>query len=674
MANIHSEVIRNHAAFIWSVADLLRGDYKQSEYGRVILPLTVLRRLDCVLAPTKQQVLIRAAQMKGKADNLDLILERASGQKFYSTSKLDFRRLLDAPDDLADNLRHYIVSFSSGARDVLDKFDFATQITRLDRAGLLYMVVSKFAEIDLHPDVVPNLEMGYLYEELVRRFSELSNETAGEHFTPREVIRLMVNLLFIEDVDLLTKPGIAKTILDPACGTGGMLSGAEDLLRELNPDAGLHVYGQELNAETYAICRSDMMLKGQDASHIVYGNSFSEDGHGSLKVDYLLANPPFGVEWKKVAAAVTDEAESKGFAGRFGAGLPRINDGSFLFLQHMISKMKPVSRGGSRLAIVFNGSPLFTGGAGSGESEIRRWIIENDWLEAVVALPDQLFYNTGISTYFWVVSNRKHPERRGTVQLIDARDLSVKMRKSLGEKRKQISDTQIDEVVRLYGEFSEGERVKIFPNEAFGFLRVTVERPLRVRWEVTEETLAAVSADRKLAKLGDAPKAALRAGLTGWGEEAITDAALAAKKVRALLAEVGERGKLLETALLDALAVRDPDAPPVTDTRGNAIPDPDLRDNENVALPVGALTYEATVDARLRTLAYRTAIEDHLTAEVLPYVPDAWVDYEKTKIGYEIPLTRTFYKYVPPRPLAEIDAEIKTLEAGIQELLREVTG
>ncbi len=496
-----SEVIRNHAAFIWSVADLLRGDYKQSEYGRVILPLTVLRRLDCVLEPTKQKVLDQVARYGDRAGNIEPILIAASGEQFFNTSKHDFKTLLAAPDDLADNLRHYIASFSTGAGDVLDKFDFASQIARLDRSNLLYLVVSKFAQIDLHPQVVPNIEMGYLYEELVRKFSELSNETAGEHFTPREVIRLMVNLLFIEDADLLTKPGIAKTLLDPACGTGGMLSVAEDRLRELNPDARLHVYGQELNAETYAICRSDMMLKGQDATNIVYGNSFTEDGHAGLKVDYLLANPPFGVEWKKVADTIRDEAEAKGFAGRFGAGLPRINDGSFLFLQHMISKMKPVDQGGSRLAIVFNGSPLFTGGAGSGESEIRRWIIENDWLEAVVALPDQLFYNTGISTYFWVVTNRKHRERRGKVQLVDARDLFVKMRKSLGAKRKQISDSQIDEIVRLYGDFTAGDRVKIFPNEAFGFLRITVERPLRVRWEVTDDTLAALGAEKKVAKL-----------------------------------------------------------------------------------------------------------------------------------------------------------------------------
>ncbi|MEX2621781.1 MAG: class I SAM-dependent DNA methyltransferase, partial [Egibacteraceae bacterium] len=381
-----TETVRNHAAFVWSVADLLRGDYKQSEYGRVILPLTVLRRLDCVLAPTKNAVLEQAAKYGDRPE----LLKAAAGPDFYNTSRYDFARLLAAPDDLADNLRHYIASFSPGARDVIDKFGFDTQLTRLDRSNLLYLVVSKFAEIDLHPDAVSNLEMGYLYEELIRRFSELSNETAGEHFTPREVIRLMVNLLFIEDADLLTKRGISKTILDAACGTGGMLSVAEDYLREHNDSGRLHVYGQELNAETYAICRSDMMLKGQDAGNIVYGNSFTEDGHADLTVDYSIQNPPFGVEWKKVADPIRDEHESKGFAGRFGAGLPRINDGSFLFLQHAISKMKPAAQGGSRVAIVFNGSPLFTGGAGSGESEIRRWIIENDWLEAVVALPDQL--------------------------------------------------------------------------------------------------------------------------------------------------------------------------------------------------------------------------------------------------------------------------------------------
>jgi type I restriction enzyme M protein len=665
--------IKNHAAFIWSVADLLRGDYKQSEYGKVILPLTVLRRLDCVLEPTKQAVLARAAQLEGKVDNIDPILEKVAGERFFNTSKLDFSKLLAAPDDLADNLRHYIASFSAGARDVLDKFDFEAQITRLDRSNLLYLVVSKFADVDLHPNVVSNLEMGYLYEELVRRFSELSNETAGEHFTPREVIRLMVNLLFIEDSELLTKPGIVKTMLDPACGTGGMLSVAEDHLRSLNEKARLEVYGQELNAETYAICRSDMMLKGQDASHIAYGNSFSEDGHQGATFDYLLANPPFGVEWKKVADVVKDEAETKGFAGRFGAGLPRINDGSFLFLQHMISKMKPVEQGGSRLAIVFNGSPLFTGAAGSGESEIRRWIIENDWLEAIIALPDQLFYNTGISTYFWIVTNRKSPERRGKVQLVDARDLFVKMRKSLGEKRKQISDEQIDEIVRLYGDFTENDKVKIFPNEAFGFMRITVERPLRVRWEVNDDTLAALTADSKVAKLDDDVQAALRAAVEGWRGEQMDDDTVASKRVKDLMKTLGLKGKPLEMAILDALAVRDADAEPITDAKGNVQPDADLRDNENVPLPSVRVTYEADVDPRLATTEFRSAIADYMEAEVHPYVPDAWVDSDKTKVGYEIPLTRHFYVYTPPRPLAEIDAEIKQLEAEIQELLSEVT-
>jgi len=495
------DTIKNHSAFIWSVADLLRGDFKQSEYGRIVLPFVVLRRLDCVLEPTKAKVLAVADQLAGKVENIDPLLRQAAGdEQFYNTSPLSMTRLLDDPTNLADNLHTYLRAFSPGAADVLEKFDLHTQVDRLDRAGLLYLVVSKFAEIDLHPEVVSNLEMGYLYEELIRRFSELSNETAGEHFTPREVIRLMVNLLFIEDDELLTKPGIVKTLADVACGTGGMLSVAQETLRHLNPQARLEVYGQELNAESYAICRSDMMLKGQDASHIAHGNSFSEDGlEGPF--DFLIANPPFGVEWKKVEKAVRDEHESKGFAGRFGAGLPRINDGSFLFLQHMISKMKTPEQGGSRVAIVFNGSPLFTGAAGSGESEIRRWIIENDWLEAVVALPDQLFYNTGISTYFWIVTDRKAPERRGKVQLIDARDLSQKMRKSLGEKRKQLSDDHIAEITKLYGAFEVSDQVKILPNEFFGFLRVTVERPLRLRWEITDDTLAAIRADKRLAKL-----------------------------------------------------------------------------------------------------------------------------------------------------------------------------
>jgi type I restriction enzyme M protein len=662
-------MINNHAAFIWSVADLLRGDYKQSEYGKVILPLTVIRRLDCVLEPTKAKVLA----VHAKYGDREVLLESAAESQFYNTSPLTLTKVLNDSAVIADQLSAYIAGFSPSARDVIEKFDFHTQIARLDRANLLYLVLSKFCEIDLHPDVVSNVEMGYLYEELIRRFSELSNETAGEHFTPREVIRLMVELLFCDDDDLLRKPGTAKTLYDPACGTGGMLSVAEERLREFNPQATMHAFGQELNAETYAICRSDMMIKGQDADNIVYGNSFSEDAFEEEHFDYMLANPPFGVEWKKVAEAVKKEHAKRGFAGRFGAGLPRINDGSFLFLQHMISKMKRPEQGGSRLAIVFNGSPLFTGAAASGESEIRRWIIENDYLEAVVALPDQLFYNTGISTYFWVVTNRKSPERRGKVQLVDARELFTKMRKSLGEKRKQVSPDQIAEIVRLYGEFTERDRVKIFPNESFGFMRITVERPLRLRWEITEETLATFDANPKLAKLlSESQRTALRAELLRW-ETAHTDIKLATERVKDSLAPLGIRGKAIEKAVLETLAVRDPDAEPVTNGHGDIEPDPELRDYENVPLPTTPVAFEVDPTDRLAAIEYRTAVNDYLAAEVLPYLPDAWVDHSKTKVGYEIPLTRHFYKYVPPRPLAEIDAEIKQLESEIQVLLNEVT-
>ena len=671
-----SATVKNHAAFIWSVADLLRGDYKQSEYGKVILPLTVLRRLDCVLEPTKTKVLERYEKLKGDYENLEPVLCTVSGEQFYNVNRLDLPRLLDDPTQLAANLRAYIAGFSSGARDVLEKFDFDTQIARLDKANLLYQVIGKFAEIDLHPNTVSNLEMGYLYEELIRRFSELSNETAGEHFTPREVIRLMVNLLFAEDSDVLTKPGTVRTLFDPACGTGGMLSVAEDYLRQLNPKAQLEVFGQELNEETYAICRSDMMLKGQDASHIAVGNSFSDDGHAGRTFDYCLANPPFGVEWKKIETDVRKEYDQLGFRGRFGAGLPRINDGSFLFLQHMIAKMKPVEEGGSRIAIVFNGSPLFTGAAGSGESEIRRWIIENDWLEAVISLPDQLFYNTGISTYFWIVTNRKSEERRGQVQLVDARELFTKMRKSLGNKRNEISSEQIAEITRLYAEFAEGDHVKILPNEAFGFMRVTVERPLKVKWvlnDATADGVAKTKAWKAFSPVVDNLSAADFFGVVGPFDFLMWhpwDSA-AAMRVSLLKVRPDLSGDLVKE-VLKAAAQSDPEGVLVIDKKGHPQPDADLRDNENVPLPDVAVTWETDVTERLETPAYRAAVNEYVTAEVLPYVADAWVDYEKTKVGYEIPLTRHFYKYVPPRSLAEIDAEIKQLEDEIQSLLDEV--
>jgi type I restriction enzyme M protein len=669
--------VKNHAAFIWAVADLLRGDYKPADYGKVILPFTVLRRLDCVLEDTKPKVIERFAKLKGTIENVEPVLCAVSGEQFYNTNALDFQRLLDDPNQLTGNLRAYIAGFSSGARDVLERFDFDTQIAKLDRDNLLYLVVSKFAEIDLHPGTVSNLEMGYLYEELIRRFSELSNETAGEYFTPREVIRLMVNILFSEDADVLTKPGTVRTLYDPACGTGGMLSVAEDYLRHLNPGARLEVFGQELNDATYAICRSDMMLKGQDASHIVPGNSFSDDGHAGQKFDYCLANPPFGVDWKKVEDPIRKEHAQLGFRGRFGAGLPDIDDGALLFLQHMISKMRPVEQGGSRIAIVFNGSPLFTGAAGGRVSEIRRWIVENDWLEAVVALPDQLFYNTGISTYFWIVTNRKSDERRGKVQLVDAREMFVRRRKSLGEKRKQIDDSQIDEITRIYASLVPDERVKILPNEAFGYLRITVERPRRVRWVLDAVSLQRVQKSKTwksyLASSGGGCPEGSRdwserfGSLWGktWSEARVFEDSLRASQLDLPAAVIKE--------LTKAAMRNDPQGVLVTDRRGRPEPDAELRDTESVPLPAVPVTWEKDPSDRLEWTEYRAAIDNYMSTEVLPHVAEAWVDHTRTKIGYEIPLTRLFYKYVPPRPLADIDLEIKQLEEEIRLLLGEVT-
>jgi len=653
--------------FIWSVADLLRGTYKQSEYGRVILPLVVIRRLDCVLEETKPAVLARHAELAGKIDNLDTALATVSGHEFYSLSSMSFEKLTGDPDNIAINLKQYLWEFSDAARVVIDKLRFEQQIDRLGDAGLLYQVVARFADIDLHPEVVGNTEMGYIYEELIRRFSEQSNETAGEHFTPREVIALMVDLLFAEDDALLRDEGVVKTLLDPACGTGGMLAVASEHLKAMNPKAHLEVFGQELNDESFAICRSDMMLKGQSSTNIVSGNSFSADGFVGRTFDYLLANPPFGVEWKNVESKVRDEAKSLGFAGRFGAGLPRINDGSLLFLQHMVSKMRPSDQGGSRLAIVFNGSPLFTGAAGSGESEIRRWIIENDWLDAIVALPDQLFYNTGISTYIWVVTNRKTEKRRGNVQLIDARELFVRMRKSLGDKRKEISPEQIEEITNLYGDFTEGDRVRVLPNESFGFQRITVERPLRLRWEVTDLTAAELSATKAWTKLSASEQLELTdrldalAGTVGRTEKEMAD-------------KLGPLPTAIAAEVWKQLAVSDADGVLQT-KKGQPLPDADLREQESVPLPVGTPIWdEADVSAtkRLADAEHRAAVDAYIEAEVRPWVPDAWVDHSKTRIGYEIPLTRHFYRYTPPRPVAEIDAEIKALEAEIRALLDEV--
>ncbi|MFJ8848754.1 N-6 DNA methylase [Streptomyces sp. NPDC102437] len=698
----HTE-LANHA---WSVADLLRGDYKQSDYGKVILPFTVLRRLECVLEPTREKVAETAARFEGQDIDTDHFLRRASGHSFYNKSDLTLKKIVGDPQSAAANLQRYVGSFSDNAREVLEKYEFAQQIKRLDGANLLYQVIGKFTDLDLRPEVVPNHNMGYIFEELIRRFSEQSNETAGEHFTPREVIKLMVNLLIAPDGDALSLPGVVRTVMDPACGTGGMLSAAEEHIKALNPDATVEVYGQELNPESWAICRSDLMIKGQDPENIAFGNSFSDDGHAREKFDYLLANPPFGVEWKKVKEEVEYEYKNLGDSGRFGAGLPRINDGSLLFLQHMISKMKPVNvngGGGSRIAIVFNGSPLFTGAAGSGESEIRRWILENDWLEAIVALPDQLFYNTGISTYFWILTNRKDAQHKGKVVLLDARDQWVKMRKSLGDKRKELGDgtgskpNHIADITRLYGDAmaaaADAEhplhgKAKVFDNSAFGYQRITVERPLKLRFELTEETLGALLASKPVQKWAEerflprepelAAKAKARRKLTEEEEAQFRKLAEAEAQVlgnalspllgsewatkseaqvavRNAMAEAGVQGPTgapFTKALRDSVGVRDPEGE-VQTVKGASEPDSELRDFENV--PLGE------------------DVEEYLKREVHPHVPDAWIDHTKTKVGYEIPFTRHFYVYEPPRPLAEIDAELKELESEIRALLGEVT-
>lgn len=644
--------------FVWQVADLLRGDYRPAEYRSVILPLLVLRRLDAVLEPTKAKVLETKIKLEGKTSNPDPLLKRAAGQPFYNTSPLSFTKLLNDPKSLAGNLRAYIGGFSPGAAEVLEKYRFDEQITRLDQAGLLYLVLGKFADLDLHPDVVPNHAMGYVFEELLRRFSELSNETAGEHFTPREVIRLIVNVLFSEDTDVLTGTSPVRSIYDPACGTGGMLNISDQHVTGLNSSARLEMFGQELNPETWAIARSDLLIQGQDPERIVLGNTLSDDGHPGRRFDYLLANPPFGVDWSKAKTAITTEHDKQGFDGRYGAGLPRISDGSLLFLQHMISKMNPASEGGSRLAIVFSGSPLFSGAAGSGESEIRRWILENDLLEGIVALPDQLFYNTGISTYFWVITNRKNPDRAGKVALIDARGEWAKLRKSLGDKRKQFTDEHIADITRLYHEAITldglDERVKVMANEDFGYQRITVERPLRRRWEITITTIEQITASKQFLTGKDLNQDALAGALTDLlGTRDTTEAAFTKRLLNACTArrQVG-LAKPIMKAILDAAAIADPDAPIIVDKRGDPLPDPDLRDNENVPL---------TED-----------IDTYVAREVLPHVPDAWIDHSKTKIGYEIPLTRHFYKYIPPRPLAEIDTELDAVEAEIQQVLARV--
>jgi type I restriction enzyme M protein len=692
-------IVQTHqqlAAFIWSICNLLRGPYKRNEYRKVILPLTVLRRFDSILAPTKAKVLEKYEKVKEKPDKIvQSQLCAITGRDFYNISKLDFPRLLDDPNHLAKNVAGYISAFSGNVRDIMDRFAFGEQIARMAEKNLLYEVIKAFANIDLSPDRVDNHQMGYVFEELIRIGAEQSNEEAGEHFTPREVIRLMVNLLLTSEKDL-AKSGIVKTIFDPACGTGGMLSIAEEYIRSLNSKASLHLFGQDWNDEACAICRSDMLIKGENADNIVLGDSFEKDGftEPQNKFDYMFANPPFGVEWKQQQKFIEKEAD-KGYQGRFGAGLPRINDGALLFLQHMISKMRSPDEGGSRIGIIFNGSPLFTGDAGSGESEIRKWIITNDWLEAVVALPDQLFYNTGISTYLWILTNRKEPERKGMVQLIDARQFYVKMRKSLGNKRNEIGDgtsgrsDQIGDITRIYSNFSHDEIrevsidgqakkrpvSKIFKNEEFGFHKITVERPLRLNFGFTEERITRLENEpgfqklvtsqkhREEQRLAEIEKGRQRQetirtflkGLAGIiGEELFSDREQFLNLLKSHERKADLRFDPAERkAILCALSEREESAEICRDSKGNPEPDPELRDTEIVPLT--------------------EQIEAYFKREVLPHVPDAWIDETKTKIGYEIPLNQHFYVYEPPRELEVIESEIKELESEILGLLRGLT-
>jgi type I restriction enzyme M protein len=652
---------QDKVSLIWAVADILRGDFKPHEYGQTILPFVVLRRLECALEATKERVIAKAKSLEGKINDLDTILKKESGHSFYNTSPLSLSKILQDPDKVAPNLNSYIHAFSPSASEVLEKYGFPDKIKKLDEQGLLYQIIGNFADIDLSEESVSNEAMGYVFEELLRKFSEMSNETAGEHYTPREVIRLMVNLLFIEDSKALAGQKPIRSIYDPACGTGGMLSIAEEYLHDLNPNVKLNVFGQELNPETWAIARSDLMIKGQDPARISLGNSLNnEDGHSGKQFDYCISNPPYGVDWKKYQEPIEKEHETKGFEGRYGAGLPRVSDGSFLFIQHMISKMKPVTRssshgdseeGGSRIAVILSGSPLFSGQAGSGESEIRRWIIENDWLEGIVAMPDQMFYNTGIGTFVWIISNRKSPSSKGIVRLIDARDMGTKMRKALGDKRKELTSDAINEITGLYANaISEDtdSRVRIMKNEEFGYAKLTVERPLRRIWRLDELSFQSIPA-------------AVRIKITGLKHQSFKSQADA----EAALAKFELSAKEI-TATLKAIASTDEAAEISINKKGQIEPDPDLRDGEIMPLSEGFL--ELDEKARLNQL--EVLAESHLATEIAPFVPDAWIDHSKTKIGFEIPFMRQFYSYKEPRLVQQVKEEIESLESEIQLLMR----
>lgn len=700
----HSEIV----SFLWGVADLIRDTFKRGKYQDVILPLTVLRRLDCVLAPTKEKVLRKQAELSDrKLQNPYQQLCKASGFAFYNTSRYDFEKLLADAPHLAANLRNYIAGFSPNMREVLEKFDFDNTISKLDEAGLLFQVLERFKQVDLHPEKIDNPTMGTIFEELIRKFNEALNENPGEHFTPRDVVHLMADVMLASDGNRIRSLGVVRTVYDPCCGSGGMLMVTKehittglrqngDIVRPpLNREAEIHLFGQEVNPETWAVSKSDLFMKdptGRDADNIAYGSTLSNDRHAGIGFDYLIANPPYGKDWKRDEAAVRAEHE-RGAAGRFGPGLPRISDGQLLFLLHMLAHAKDAKDGGSRIAIIMNGSPLFTGDAGSGESEIRRFILENDLLEALIALPEQLFYNTGIATYVWAVTNRKAPARRGKVQLIDATSFWVPMRKSLGDKRRMIPLDRVQDLLKLLAGFEDGATRKIvkdakeeevvvsriFPTTHFGFRKITVERPLRLNFQASAERLERLEGERGFMALAQSKKK----GAAGTKEQA--EGRAQQEEVRKLVRGLPETlykdrhefEQVIESAarkagvklaapvakaILSALSERDEAAAICLDKSGNPEPDPELRDTESVPLS--------------------ESVEAFFEREVKPHVPDAWIDTEKRDakdgevgiVGYEINFNRYFYRYTPPRPLEEIEADIRAIEQDILQMLAEVTG
>ena len=701
----HSQIV----SFIWSVADLIRDTFKRSKYQDVILPLTVLRRLDCVLAPSKPKVMEVLARYQGKIENLDPQLRRASGFAFYNTSHYDFAKLLADAPHIAQNLRNYIAGFSPNMREVLEKFDFDNTISKLDEAGLLFQVMQRFGDpkVNLHPDVIDNFTMGTIFEELIRKFNEALNENPGEHFTPRDVVHLMVDLLLAGDEERLRTKGVVLSICDPCCGSGGMLTIAKEhvtigerregeLVRSaVNPDADIYLFGQEVNPETFAVCKSDLFMKsedGRDAENIAFGSTLSNDRHAGANFDYMIANPPYGKDWKRDQDAVRDEHD-RGAAGRFGPGLPRISDGQLLFLLHMLARAKDPARGGSRISIIMNGSPLFTGDAGSGESEIRRWILENDWLEALIALPEQLFYNTGIATYVWVLANRKPPERRGRVQLIDASSFWVPLSKSLGAKRRQVPFERKQDILRLLDAFEDGatRRVvqdgaerevvvsRVYPTTHFGFRKITVERALRLDFRASPERIARLEEERAFVNLavsrkkgprraadeeaGREQQAAIRALLLDLPDNLFLDRTVFEDE----LTRAAQQAKLklaapIRKAILSALSERNEKAEICRDRKGKPEPDAELRDTENVPL--------------------LEDIETFFDREVKPHVPDAWIDTARRDpqdgkvglVGYEVNFNRYFYQYRPPRPLEEIEADIQRVEQEILAMIGEVAG